>query len=293
MSAGSHRLRATFWLLDAPDSLRAQSHHNPDGTGLGTYDEHDRPVVDKQPLSAFHDPEFARAARHVTSTTFVAHVRFASTGAHTYENTHPFELDGRLFAHNGVIGDLPKLEAHLGDDRDLVKGDTDSERLFALITRETRARDGDVRAGIVAAMRWVARELPVFAANIVLTTDRELYALRYPDTHDLYLLERSNDGPLHHRSHLGTHVHSEHAAELPVVVVATEHMDDDPAWSDLASGELVVVNDRLEITRSRVIEHPPAHPLTLADLDEHARASQAGGPPAPGATSSASSSPPS
>jgi predicted glutamine amidotransferase len=34
MSAGAERAQATFWLLDAPDSLTTQSHREPDGTGL-------------------------------------------------------------------------------------------------------------------------------------------------------------------------------------------------------------------------------------------------------------------
>ncbi len=41
MSAGARRARATFWLLGAPDSLEAQSHREPDGTGLGWFDERD------------------------------------------------------------------------------------------------------------------------------------------------------------------------------------------------------------------------------------------------------------
>jgi glutamine amidotransferase len=39
MSAGSEPARAVFWLLQAPDSLAAQSHREPDGTGLGWFDE--------------------------------------------------------------------------------------------------------------------------------------------------------------------------------------------------------------------------------------------------------------
>ncbi len=81
------------------------------------------------------------------SATFVAHVRYATTGANNLADTHPFEQRGRLFAHNGVIEDLPKLEAELGDYRDLVQGDTDSERYFALITRHIDENDGDVAAG--------------------------------------------------------------------------------------------------------------------------------------------------
>ena len=38
MSAGSEPARATFWLLDAPDSLVQQSHREPDGTGIGWFD---------------------------------------------------------------------------------------------------------------------------------------------------------------------------------------------------------------------------------------------------------------
>ena len=93
------------------------------------------------------------------SATFLAHVRFASTGGIQPRNTHPFCQDGRLFAHNGVINGLDRLEAHLGDDLRLVGGDTDSERFFALITRETRAHGGDVTAGITHAIRWIARRI--------------------------------------------------------------------------------------------------------------------------------------
>jgi predicted glutamine amidotransferase len=69
----------------------------------------------------------------------VSHIRFASTGAVELRNTHPFEQDGRLLAHNGVLEDLDRLDAELGDDVALVRGDTDSERFFALVTRETGA----------------------------------------------------------------------------------------------------------------------------------------------------------
>ena len=113
-------------------------------------------MVDKQPLAAYEDQEFAREAREVSSRTFVAHVRYASNGGVTMNNTHPFEQAGRLFAHNGVIGGVPALERELGESMSLVAGETDSERFFALITREIE-RAGDVGEGIAAACGWVAR----------------------------------------------------------------------------------------------------------------------------------------
>jgi predicted glutamine amidotransferase len=274
MSSGSDRVRATFWLLDAPDSLSVQSHREPDGTGLGWFDADGRPHINKQPIAAYDDSDFAREAREVASNVFIAHIRFASTGSLDLKNTHPFEQQGRLFAHNGVIGDLPALEAHLGDSIGLVQGQTDSERLFALITREIDHHGGDVQAGIGAACGWVAENLPVFAINLVLAGADGIWALRYPQTHDLFVLERSPGSELSHRSHLGTHVSSEQGSSQPLVVLASERMDDDPAWRLLDSGELLHVSPTLTVSKRRLLNGPPAKPLRIEDLSAKARASQ-------------------
>jgi len=274
MSSGREPLRATFWLLDSSDSLALQSHREPDGTGLGWFDADDVPHISKQPRPAYADRTFTREAQDVSSRTFVAHVRFASTGALTRRNTHPFEQQGRMFAHNGVIGDLAALDAHLGESLRLVHGDTDSERFFALITREAAKRGGDVAAGIAVAARWVAEHVPVFALNCVLVSERELWALRYPDTHELYVLERDAGTVMRHKSGIGSRVESDDALEHPLVVIASETMDDDAAWRLLGSGELLHVSPTLEVTTHRIIHSPPSKLLSLADLSTQARASQ-------------------
>ena len=279
MSGGDEPVQATVWLLEAPDSLAEQSRREPDGTGLGAFTADGKPEVFKQPIAAYEDQAFAREARSVTSRTFVAHVRYASTGGLTLKNTHPFEQHGRLFAHNGVIGDLGALERELGAQMSLVDGDTDSERYFALITREIE-RTGDVGEGIASAARWVAANLPVFAINCVLITDSELFALRYPDVHELHVLEREAGGPsgsrhLEHASARGSiRVRSGALASRPAVVVATERMDEDAGWREMEPGELLHVDGSLNVTRRRVLTEAPPHPLTLADLDPKAAASQ-------------------
>ncbi|MER6026102.1 class II glutamine amidotransferase [Streptomyces sp. NPDC001851] len=274
------RTHATFWLLDAPDSLSAQSHREPDGTGLGFFDADGTPEVHKAPIAAYEDRVFAREAREVESATFLAHIRFASTGGLDVRNTHPFEQQGRLFAHNGVIEGLDELDRHLGEDRALVHGDTDSERFFALVTRETAAHGGNVSAGLESAARWVARNLPLFALNIVLVTARELWALRYPATHELYVLRRPAGGhqgsrQLDHTGHGGRlRVRSAHLGARPSVVVASERMDESPHWQLMAPGELLHVGPDLRATARIALADPPAHPLTLADLRPEAAASQ-------------------
>jgi glutamine amidotransferase len=282
LSAAPARVHATFWLLDAPDSLTRQSRGNPDGTGLGTFTVDGIPRLDRQPLPAFADQRFAREAQHRESTTFLAHIRHASTGALEVRNTHPFEQDGRLFAHNGVIADLPALEAELGDYRGLVAGDTDSERFFALITKQIDAHGGDIGAGITAAARWVAEALPMYAINLILTTPAELWALRYPDTNELFVLHRAPGGPhgdrrLEHASSVGhIRARSDGLSGHPAVVVASERMDEDAGWQVVRPGELLHVDGQQHASRHTVIDHPPRHMLRLDDLDAHAAASQSG-----------------
>ena len=138
------------------------------------------------------DTDFACEAHEITGTTFVAHVRYASTGSLDVRNTHPFLQDARIFAHNGVVAGLDVLDARLAQLRaaDLVLGQTDSERVFALITASIRATAGDVEAGLLEAMSWLAANVPIYAVNVLLSTATDMWALRYPAPNALYLLDR-------------------------------------------------------------------------------------------------------
>jgi predicted glutamine amidotransferase len=282
MTTGARPARATFWLLDAPDSLSAQSRYQPDGTGLGWFDDDGIPWVDKAAIAAWEDATFALEAREIYAASFLAHVRFASTGDLRPENTHPFVQDGRMLAHNGVVEGLDALDEELGDYRELVHGDTDSERFFALVTREIDERDGDVGAGLAAAARWVARELPVYALNVILASGDEQWALRYPETNNLFILERGPGGPsgvrhLEHTSAVGAgriHVRCGDLAEAPAVIFATEPMDDDPGWRNLDPGELVHVDGELNVTTEMAVPDAPVQRLGLGELRPRAAESQ-------------------
>src|SRR6202142_3673453 len=229
LHAGSDVVTATFWLLDAPDSLAEQSRRNPDGTGLGVFDAHGRPQLHKEPIAAWQDADFATEAHDISGTTFIAHIRYATTGSLDVHNTHPFLQDGRIFAHNGVVEGLDVLDARLREigTADLVLGQTDSERVFALITGSIRARGGDVTAGLIDAMKWAAANVPIYAVNILLSTATDLWALRYPESHELYLSDRRKILP-DHRFHLRTsriRADSYNFVEQPSIFLATEPLD--------------------------------------------------------------------
>ena len=262
LTAGRNRVKATFWLLDAPDSLEAQSRRNVDGAGLGYFGPDAGVVLDKQPEPAFRDREFQRAAQQAESTAFVAHVRWATAGGRTMRNTHPFGMKGRVMAHNGGFGSLARLEAELGPYGDLVLGDTDSERYFALITKETDAHGGDVGAGIATAARWIGRHLPVSALNIIVAAPGELWALRYPGQHALHILNRPAGAGLHVRSTTSS-VHAPALADVASVVIASEELDGEAGWRMLEPGELVHVRRDLSVESRIAVPETPAHLVPL------------------------------
>jgi glutamine amidotransferase len=286
LTAGREPISASFWLLDAPDSLEVQSRRNADGSGIGFFDLSGTPVLDKQPEAAFQDEEFTREAKQARSPVFVAHVRWATAGGRTVQNTHPFAMQGRIMAHNGGLGDVGRLAEQLGSYRDLVLGETDSERYFALITQQIDAHGGDAGAGIAAAAGWIAARLPVSSLNTVVAAPGELWALRYPGQHALHILERpagasipaatasgreaaggtaggtAAGAGLHVRSATSS-VHAPALQELPSVVVASEELDGERGWRMLASGELVHVRPDLTVESAVVLPDPPAHLVPL------------------------------
>ena len=115
INAGDKQVHVDYWLVDAPDSILVESHRNPDGTGVGWFADGDTPHVDKQARSAFTDSAFTKEAKSVDARTLITHIRAATAGHDALENTHPFVFDGRVMAHNGGFGDLPAVEAQLGD----------------------------------------------------------------------------------------------------------------------------------------------------------------------------------
>lgn len=280
LHAGRDPVRATFWLLDAPDNLAAQSRRNPDGTGLGVFDADGHPDLRKQPMAAWEDRAFHCEAHQMTGTTFLAHVRYATTGSLEVANTHPFLQDNRMFAHNGVVQGLPDLDRRLGElgVSDLVAGQTDSERVFALVTAETRRAGGDVDVGLRRAVGWVAQNLPVYAINILMSTATDLWALRYPDSHQLYVLDRTArqgaqgaqgaQGSSPELSTARIRARSEQLSEVPSVVFASEPMDGESGWRLMESGELIHVDADLAITSRIAFPDPPAHPLRPAESSD-------------------------
>ena len=100
--------------------------------------------LEKEPrLSLKSDYLKQRLCFDITADQMLAHIRLASKGVMSYENTHPFvERDGRgrawTLIHNGTIFECDALSPYVHTQ----KGQTDSERiLLYLIDRINAAQD--------------------------------------------------------------------------------------------------------------------------------------------------------
>lgn len=296
---------ARFWLLDAPHSLRDQSRYNADGTGIGWIDEDGTAAVAKRPVAAYSSDRFERAATSLTARTMIAHIRLSSGTSSERENTHPFLMNGIIAAHNGVLqvtAELRERVRSLGVGH-LVQGSTDSEWMAALIAgevaqreadrglrrvaqepadpgetdAEAEARDHALHDGLVAALSWIARHVPVYSVNLLVARDHHLYAVRLPATNELWVLDRDAgqgaDEALDQESDT-MRAHSDDLRDVHSVVIASEPMDDDEGWRLLDPGELVHVDPDGHLT-SEAPFGDLAHPLRIEDLGLSAAASQA------------------
>ena len=235
---------AQFWLLGATDSVLDQSYRNPDGTGLAHYVGPD-PVVDKQPIAAYEDREFAAEARHVHSHLFVAHIRHATRGEPRPENTQPFSHGSLVFAHNGTIDGLEELPGSSG----LLLGDTDSERYFVLLQHHLREAP-DAITGIRKTVDWVKENCTYTSLNFLLADGDSLYALRLPDTKGLFVRRLEAEEDLRGLSSYGTRTEGHHRSGA--MIFASERIDSAPSWRELEPGTLAVARRDLRLEMYRI-----------------------------------------
>ena len=95
----------------------------------------------------------------------VAHVRRATVGGTTIENTHPFSYGKWIFAHNGTVPNflkvrdrmLPEIDSMLAND---IKGTTDSEHIFSFFFHCVCA----IRKRICA--NWSRQALTAYAGGV-------------------------------------------------------------------------------------------------------------------------------
>jgi glutamine amidotransferase len=237
-------------LKEAPRSLAFLSREHRDGWGIGVYSQGGGWLLQRGTDCAHEDDDFHEVAAGSCGEVLIAHVRKRTVGPITLENTHPFEKNGWVFAHNGTIDDLDWVRSQVSPERlSAVGGQTDSEIFFAfLLTRLDEARigpngDGAATDGVVArAMRDAHARPQLGACNFLLSNGRTLYAHRSGRT--LFLLERRPGDAVRierSSSETGAIVETSWSPARQAVLIASERITDEP-WREIDEGTLLRVD---------------------------------------------------
>jgi predicted glutamine amidotransferase len=161
-------------LLEADNPLIRQSEEHDSGWGMSVYKraDGDQPRCLRLPEAAFEDDEFAEATE-LRGRIFNVHVRRATMGGLTPENTHPFCLGPYSFCHNGTIMRYRKL---LEPGVAQPSGDTDSEAFFNFLMRDFD--DGHPRRCLRKAVRKTIERTPFSGLNFLFSDGYKLYAYK-------------------------------------------------------------------------------------------------------------------
>lgn len=180
-------------------SLRARESSIPtngDGFGLGWYapDISPAPALFTSIAPAWNDRNLLNLTAKIQAPAFFAHVRAASAGGVTQYNCHPFAYGNWMLMHNGGIHKFSSIKRYirrlLDDDiYDWIKGETDSEHLFALFLQLAKGRDleqlsvvADVLQEtfvIIEQLLQTHHQSGISHYNICLTDGHRLLASRY------------------------------------------------------------------------------------------------------------------
>lgn len=204
---------------------------NPDGWGLAAWESGTFRLA-KEPIPAHQSALFAQLSCDTRSDLVIAHVRKASfPTVINMSNTHPFQrvCCGKewVFAHNGTVPDIVEME--LSNDHQVCHpmGGTDSEYAFCHLLSRLAQHFHNVPAAETKA--WFENLAVVSGLvathgkfNFLMSDGEHLIAYGHDRLH--YLEHTSADQPG------GTPVNS--------VLVATEPLDKNNAWTSFQPGEL-------------------------------------------------------
>ncbi len=244
---------------------------NGDGFGLAWYLE-DEPVPARfrSLTPAWNNANLAELARVTTSRTIMAHVRAATSGRFdvAQDNCHPFRCGPFTMMHNGHVQQFeklrrPLLESLSDDNFAVVRGNTDSEHLFALMLERLRGREQDSDCDVLAdALEWTVQRLQALMAehapgghaylNFVLSDGRHAAACRFSTDRDYIDSLYVSVGGRYRCVDGGCGMGDGERAAL----ISSEPLYRDSRWQPLGRNQLVALAPDLSLS-SRPLSSPP------------------------------------
>ena len=195
-------------LLKPKNSLMKQSYQalesemtvNGDGFGIGWYNHFRRkePALFRSIRPAWNDENLSYNASMIKTNCLLAHIRAATQGGVSIQNSHPFQYKEFLMMQNGGIKDFNRIKRkvinRLDDDTfEWIQGQTDTQYIFALfltLTGELKKEKASLTfddlsnclSETFAEIEEMKKEEKMDSPslyNLVLTNGKELIATRY------------------------------------------------------------------------------------------------------------------
>lgn len=196
-----HSLYKQSW---EPKELR-EVKLNADGFGVGWYDKDSQPARYRNTQAIWADVNLEDLSSVLKQPLWLANVRSATPGQGTgLDNTQPFVCENILYMHNGYISNFEAIKTEIIASLDAniiagVKGNTDSEYLFALIRQEL-VNEPSLPLAIQSLCKRLEDLLKQSSAliNIIISNGTDIHALKFSvnaEAPSLYYLENSLSFP--------------------------------------------------------------------------------------------------
>jgi glutamine amidotransferase len=162
-----------------------------DGVGIGWYDALGQPFIYRNTIPMWNDTNLEELSHYIKSDCGVGYVRMAVTGeTQDLSNCQPFRSGKLLFVHNGAIANFQEtlyrpIRESLSDSAyRLVKGITDSEHIFALLSEHWQLCPNstllDALCTTLITLTDMAKKYDTsFSANLIVSDGQSLCASRY------------------------------------------------------------------------------------------------------------------
>lgn len=239
---------------------------NGDGFGIGWYvpDVNYEPVTFVSINPAWSNRNLRNLAPKIRTECFIAHVRAASVGEVSESNCHPFQYRNLLMMHNGGVENFSSIKRQIREPLNdefynWIKGQTDSEHLFALLLHYLFTESSSVNPeSVIAAFEKMFDHVhslmrqhniiePAYL-NMVVTNGLFVVGTRFiTDPKETPLtLYHSNAG--HYAVENGvSQVRPADMGDRSVLVVS-EKLSNDKDWTIVPPNHFVVVDTELSVS---------------------------------------------
>jgi predicted glutamine amidotransferase len=236
-SVAAEQITLRHELLEAENPVVRQSEKHDSGWGLSVYRRADgeSPNTLRFAEAAFSSSEL-EAAADMRGRIFNVHVRRATFGGLSEENTHPFCLGSNSFSHNGTIIEPERL---LEPGVARPKGTTDSECFFNLLMRDFD--QGDAIESLRRTVEAAIDHSPFSGLNFLFSDGERLYAYRL-GVFELHWLARPGQMLVSSERLTDEHWHD---VRQDVLLVCDPNDGDEPHAERLV-GDAVVARARID-----------------------------------------------